>query len=197
MVVIPWRSVFLAAAAVYRSGAVTVLIVPWEKFIYREFKPFKDIAWILRLAICAAIAGAFLYRHADVICRHQQLDIPFQPDNGKLSQCDIQLAYIAIQNDVISKHASQRFRYLIQITAAAAAAVRIHHLCPQQQWVQCFCLCRRLFPQSACGAAVLPALPEIPPEIQLPIPDAYGNIVHFPAVKRLSPPENPSPPSYD
>lgn len=91
----------------YRLLAITVVIVPWEKFIYREFKPFKNITGILRLTVCATAAGAFLDWHADIICRHQQLDIPLQTDNGKLAQRDIQFSDVGIQNDIITKHAAQ------------------------------------------------------------------------------------------
>lgn len=91
----------------YRLRAIPAVIVPREKFIHWKFKPFKNITRILRLAVRTTAAGAFLDRHADVICRHQQLNIPFQTDNGKLPQRYIQFSDAVIQNDIITKHAAQ------------------------------------------------------------------------------------------
>lgn len=107
MVIVLRRTVVFTAAVTLLLRTVTGRIIPWEKFIYRKFKSFEDITWVLCSAIRAAAASAFLNRHADIICRHQQLNIPFQTDNGKLPQCDIQLAHAVIQNDIIAKHTAQ------------------------------------------------------------------------------------------
>ena len=142
----------------------------------------------------AAAAGtaAVLGRHADVVCRHEQLNVALQTNNGKLSQRDKQLFHAGVQNDVVTEQAAQRFRYLAQITAAAAPALRLHNLGGQHQRVKCFCLCRRLFPvrQSPADGGARPARLQTAPARQSPIPAAHAHTNPAAAAPASFPPSN-------
>lgn len=135
---------FRVTAAVLVEIARCAAPVLREKFLHREFKPVEHLAGILLLAASTG-AAAILGRHTDVVRRHEQLNVALQANDGELSQRDKQLFHAGIQNNIIAKQTAERFRHFAQITAAAAAALRLHDLGRQHQWVKCFYLCRRLF----------------------------------------------------
>lgn len=182
-----------AAAAAVRVRAVTA---GREKLLYREVKPFKHIARIFRTTTVSIISrtAAILRRHTDIICRHEQLNIPFQTNNRELAKCDIQLFDVIAQNDIIPEQAADIFRHLVQFTAAAAAAARLYNLCRKNQRVKSFYLCPEPDRSPTVSAASFPAVPRQTAHVkQSPNPAAHAYTIHFAAMILPCRPDNPQP----
>lgn len=169
-----------------------------KKFLHRKFKPAEHLAGILLLAASTG-AAAILGRHTDVVRRHEQLNVALQANDGELSQRDKQLFHAGIQNNIIAKQTAERFRHFAQITAAAAAALRLHDLGRQHQRVKCFYLCRGLFLflQRHGGVCVRAARLQRFPAKQSPILDGHEHTSVPAATAERFPPDNPSPCFYD
>lgn len=111
-----------------------------EKFIHRELETIEYITRVL--CIIRAVAAAFTLRHADVKRRHQQLNIPLETQNRKLSQCYKKAISVAVQRNVLSTEAvADRCRNRTQFTSAAAAIGRLYNLCFKQNRLYRFNYC--------------------------------------------------------
>ena len=189
---------FRVTAAVLVEIARRAASVLREKFLHRKFKPAEHFAGVLLLAASAS-AAAILGGHTDVIRRHEQLNVTLQANDGELPQRDKQLFHAGIQNNIVAKQTAERFRHFAQIAAAAAAALRLHDLGRQHQWVKCFCLCRRLFrfQQPHDGVRVRAAQLQRFPAKQWPISGGHEHTIVPAAASARFPPNNPSPCFYD
>lgn len=134
----------IAAAAASTSQAVRAILLRREKFINRELEIRKNRAGILCLAGGTAVR-AVAARQTDIKCRHQQLDVTLQTDDGELPQRDKQLVALIVKHQIVSAKAmTERARHLTQRTAAAiAAGIRLNDTCIEQNRVNDF-NCSRL-----------------------------------------------------
>ena len=94
-----------------------------EEFIHREFDVAEDFAGI----IVVAAAGALFVRQAVVIDGNEQLGIPLQPDDGKLTKGDKQTLGIPGEAKVTAKASADAGGNLRDFALAAVTAfAQIH-----------------------------------------------------------------------
>ena len=109
-----------------------------EEGIDRELEAVKDLAGIFGLT-ASARAVAVTLGHADVIRRHQQLNIAFQTHDRELTDGNKQtVARIAQIQFFAAKALADRSRNRIDFAAAAAAIGRLYNLCFQQDGLDGF-----------------------------------------------------------
>lgn len=107
------RKLFLVlAAGAVGNGLNHVGELGGVKLVDREFEILEQRARII-------VARAFFFRQADVVCGHQELDIPLQLDDAELSECAVQSAAGIADNQFVFKAFADVLRELAGTVAGA------------------------------------------------------------------------------
>lgn len=133
VIIIVGRAAAVAAAAMLRAWlrsrtamvmVTRVIFLAWrEEFINREVKAREYLTWVFCAVAADTGVTAILLWHADIVCRHQQLDIALELDDGELTDCDNQLVAGGIQSQILTAEAAaDRTRHFTQLARAAAMA---------------------------------------------------------------------------
>ena len=114
---VPAASVILPGAAAIAVRSVTIA---WGKSFSREWNPGEHLAGIFS---AAGTFTAFFCGNAVFCHRHNQLGIPFQTDNRKLSQAHIQAAVFVAKNQFLVKCRANAAGNLHQTALPAVANI--------------------------------------------------------------------------
>ena len=125
-------------AAALLAAAVTGIVagrLGREELIHREGNILEHFAGIIAAAAGAAVAG--FVRQAVVVYRHEQLAVPLQADDGKLTQGDKDPAVVISRRQVTAEALAHTGGDLTQVTVAAAAVAAIYQLGAQDDGIHC------------------------------------------------------------
>ena len=110
-----------------------------EKLVDREFNVLEQIAGVFAAAAAAASAAraavAVLIRHTVVEHRHQQLAVPLQTDDGKLTQGHKGPAVIVAHGQVAAEALADAGRNLADVAVTAPVLAALYQLCVQYDGV--------------------------------------------------------------
>ena len=120
----------LAAAT---AAAVSTRPVGREELVDGELHVTEDLTGILLAG--AAVAGAFLLRHAVVIDRDEQLGVPLQADEGELAKRDVEPLALAAEVQIAAEAGTDAGGHVAELAALAVAVAGIHQLHAQSQGI--------------------------------------------------------------
>ena len=105
-----------------------------EKLPYGEVDAAEDAAGIFA---AGNAAGALLFRHTVVVHGDQQLGIPFQTDNGELTEGDVNSPVFTAAGKLAAKAAADEAGDLAQLAVPVTAAALVHQPGVQHQRFHC------------------------------------------------------------